>query len=75
MRAIGYSKYGGPDVLAICELPEVHAVPEGGDGLADGAVLNELVIPTVRDGGAFMSLRGFEGEPRRDIRFLKTLVF
>lgn len=49
--------------------------PEGVDGLADGAVLNELVIPAVRDGGAFTSLRGFEGEPQRDIKFLKTFVF
>ena len=29
--------------------------PQGVDGLADGAVLNELVIPAVRDGGAFTS--------------------
>ena len=27
--------------------------PQGVDGLADGAVLNALVIPAVRDGGAF----------------------
>lgn len=49
--------------------------PEGVDGLADAAVLNELVIPAVRDGGAFTSLRGFEGAPQRDIKFLKTFVF
>jgi hypothetical protein len=30
-------------------------VPDGVDGLADGAMLNELVIPAVRDGGAFTS--------------------
>jgi NADPH:quinone reductase-like Zn-dependent oxidoreductase len=29
--------------------------PQGVDGLADGAVLNELVIPAVRDSGAFTS--------------------
>lgn len=49
--------------------------PDGVDGLADGAVLNELVIPAVRDGGAFTSVRGFEGEPQRGIRFSKTFVF
>lgn len=49
--------------------------PQGVDGLADGAVLNELVIPAVRDGGAFTSVRGFQGEPQRSIRFLKTFVF
>jgi NADPH:quinone reductase len=48
--------------------------PQGVDGLADGAVLNELVIPAVRDGGAFTSVRGFEGLPQRDIRFTATWV-
>jgi NADPH2:quinone reductase len=48
--------------------------PDGVDGLADGAVLNELVIPAVRDGGAFTSVRGFQGAPQRDIRFSKTFV-
>ena len=48
--------------------------PEGVDGLADGAVLNELAIPAVRDGGAFTSVRGFLGTPQRDIRFSRTLV-
>src|SRR5207244_11689642 len=37
----------------------------GVDGLADGAVLNDRVIPAVRDGGAFTSVRGFTGEPPR----------
>ncbi len=48
--------------------------PEGVDGLADGAVLNERVIPAVRDGGAFTSVRGFQGEAQRGIRFSKTFV-
>jgi NADPH2:quinone reductase len=43
-------------------------------GLADGAVLNELVIPAVRDGGAFTAVRGFQGVPQRDIRFTTTFV-
>jgi len=47
---------------------------DGVDGLADGAVLNELVIPAVRDGGAFTSVRGFQGAPQRGVRFLKTFV-
>src|SRR2546423_7151648 len=49
-------------------------LPDGVDGLADGAVLNELVIPAVRDGGAFTSVRGFLGIPQRDIRFSQTFV-
>lgn len=48
--------------------------PDGVDGLADGAVLNELMIPAVRDGGAFTSVRGFQGEPQRDIKFFRTFV-
>jgi NADPH2:quinone reductase len=48
--------------------------PQGVDGLADGAVLNELVIPAVRDGGAFTSVRGFEGVPQRGIHFTTTFV-
>jgi NADPH:quinone reductase-like Zn-dependent oxidoreductase len=48
--------------------------PDGVDGLADGAVLNEPVIAAVRDGGAFTSVRGFTGLPQRDIRFTTTFV-
>jgi NADPH:quinone reductase len=48
--------------------------PQGVDGLADGAVLNALVIPAVRDGGAFTSVRGFQGARQRDIRFTTTMV-
>ena len=47
---------------------------DGVDGLADGAVQNELAIPAVRDGGAFTSVRGFIGEPLRDISFTATMV-
>jgi NADPH:quinone reductase-like Zn-dependent oxidoreductase len=48
--------------------------PEGVDGLADGAVLNERAIAAVRDGGAFTAVRGFVGEPQRGIRFTQTWV-
>src|SRR5215510_14446848 len=48
--------------------------PNGVDGLADGAVLNELVIPAVRNGGAFTSVRGFQGTPQRGIKFTTTFV-
>lgn len=50
-----------------------HA-PDGVDGLADGAVQNEQVIPAVRDGGAFTSVRGYKGEPQRNIAFTTTWV-
>jgi NADPH:quinone reductase len=48
--------------------------PDGVDGVADGAVLNELVIPAVRDGGAYTSVRRFVGTPQRDINFTATWV-
>lgn len=48
--------------------------PDGVDGLADGAVQNELVIPAVRDGGAFTAVRGFAGEAQRGITFTATWV-
>jgi NADPH:quinone reductase-like Zn-dependent oxidoreductase len=47
---------------------------EGVDGLADGAVQNELVIPAVRDGGSFTSVRRFIGAPQRNISFTATMV-
>jgi NADPH:quinone reductase-like Zn-dependent oxidoreductase len=48
--------------------------PEGVDGLADGAVQKEIVIPAVRDGGAFTSVRGFQGVEQRGIKFTTTFV-
>jgi NADPH:quinone reductase-like Zn-dependent oxidoreductase len=48
--------------------------PDGVDGIADGAVLKELVIPALRDGGSFASVRGYEGDGQRDINFTKTFV-
>ena len=48
--------------------------PDGVDGLADGAVLNEKVVAAVRDGGGFTAVRGFEGEPERGVRFMPTWV-
>ena len=48
--------------------------PDGVDGLADGAVLNERAIAAVRDGGGFTSVRGFTGEAQRGINFTTTFV-
>lgn len=49
-------------------------VPAGVDGLADGAVQNELAVAAVRDGGAYASVRFWSPPPERDIVFHKTLV-
>lgn len=49
-------------------------VPEGVDGLADGAVQQELAVGAVRDGGAFASVRGWRGNEERGITFHRTWV-
>ena len=48
--------------------------PDGVDGLADGALLNELAIDAVRDGGNFTAIRGFKGKEQRGIEFTATWV-
>ena len=48
--------------------------PDGVDGLADGAILNEKAIPAVKDGGSFTAVRWFIGEPQREISFTATAV-
>src|SRR5436190_918135 len=42
-------------------------VPEGVDGLADGAVQNELLLAAVKDGGGFATVRGWNGPSERGI--------
>ena len=48
--------------------------PDGVDGFADGALLNELALPAVKDGGRLTSVRGFEGDGERGIEVLPTWV-
>jgi NADPH:quinone reductase len=51
------------------------AVPQGADGLVDAALLNELAIPAVRDGGRIATVRGFKGhEEERGITFHPVTV-
>jgi NADPH:quinone reductase len=49
-------------------------LPEGADGLIDAALLNELAVPAVRDGGGIATVRGFTGAPERGISFHPVLV-
>jgi NADPH:quinone reductase len=51
-----------------------EAVPEGADGLIDAALLNELAVPAVRDGGRIATVRGFRGAEERGITFHPVLV-
>ncbi len=48
--------------------------PDGVDGLADGAVQNELAVGAIRDNGTFASVRGWQGTGERGIVFNKTMV-
>lgn len=48
--------------------------PEGVDGLADGAIQQELAVGAVSDGGAFVSVRGWRGTEERGITFHRTMV-
>ncbi|GAA2590761.1 NADP-dependent oxidoreductase [Winogradskya consettensis] len=49
--------------------------PDGVDALADTALLHETVLPAVRDGGVFVSLRRWKGEPTRGIRYEAAWVY
>ena len=51
-----------------------QVAPEGVDGLADGAVQNELAVGAVKDGGGYASVRGWRGAEERGISFHVTLV-
>ena len=50
--------------------------PEGADGLVDGALLDELAVPAVADGGRIVTVRGYEGPgaPTRGITFFPVFV-
>jgi NADPH:quinone reductase-like Zn-dependent oxidoreductase len=51
-----------------------HEIAAGVDGLVDGALLNELVVPAVRDGGRIATVRGFKGTEERGITFHRVSV-
>ncbi|WP_182546532.1 NADP-dependent oxidoreductase [Halosaccharopolyspora lacisalsi] len=52
-----------------------EAVPEGVDGVADGAVLNERVVPAIRDGGGIATVRGFSTEAERGITYHPVWIY
>lgn len=49
-------------------------IPAGVDGLVDSAIRNEEVFPALKDGGVYVSVRRWVGEPQRDIRFKAAVV-
>jgi NADPH:quinone reductase-like Zn-dependent oxidoreductase len=60
----------GPDIAD--RIREV--APDGVDALADGAVLNEAVLPAIKDGGRLATVRGWSGPSERDIVIIPTRV-
>ncbi|MFI0815979.1 zinc-binding alcohol dehydrogenase family protein [Streptomyces sp. NPDC021098] len=51
------------------------ALPDGVDGLVDGASLGSLTARAVRDGGRVVTLRGFDGPGERNVVFEPIVVF
>jgi hypothetical protein len=49
--------------------------PNGVDGLADGAVLNEKILPAIKNGGALAVIRGCDFAAERDISIHQTFVY
>ncbi|MFF4410519.1 NADP-dependent oxidoreductase [Streptomyces sp. NPDC001262] len=50
------------------------AVPEGVDGLVDGALFDRRALPAVRDGGRIATLRNFSEPGERGITFHPVMV-
>src|SRR3954449_6814053 len=48
--------------------------PDGVDGLADGAVMDALVLPAVRDGGRVATVRGYRRDGTDRVQVLPTMV-
>jgi NADPH:quinone reductase-like Zn-dependent oxidoreductase len=48
--------------------------PDGVDGLADAALLDDAILPVVRDGGAVVTLRGYTGDGQRGLRVTSPVV-
>lgn len=47
---------------------------DGVDGAADGAGLNDALTPAVREGGRFVSVRGWTGDNLRGVEFFQAMA-
>ena len=48
--------------------------PEGVDGLTDGSLQGDIVLPAVKDGGVVVTVRGQRGDGRRGLRVHPVIV-
>ena len=68
----------GADLVVRARAGVRRAGPRGGsrgaDGLVDAALLDELAVPAVRDGGRIATVRGFRGAEERGITFYPVPV-
>jgi len=60
----------GPDVATRIR----EHVPNGVDGLADGSVQNDEIVPAVKNGGAIATVRGWKSDLERGITLHETWV-
>jgi len=60
----------GPDVATRIR----EHVPNGVDGLADGSVQNDEIVPAVKNGGAIATVRGWKSDLERGIALHETWV-
>jgi NADPH:quinone reductase-like Zn-dependent oxidoreductase len=49
--------------------------PDGVDGLADGAVLNDKALPGVKDGGRMATVRGWDGAGQERVHVQPVMVY
>jgi NADPH:quinone reductase-like Zn-dependent oxidoreductase len=68
----------GADVVVrrgddVAERIREHA-PGGVDGLADGSVQGEMLVPAIADGGVMATVRGWQGPAERGIRVVPVWV-
>jgi|GEM_PF-1510166 len=59
------------DTALVASLGPDHVVV---DGLADGSVQNDQIVPAVRDGGVIATVRGWQADPGRGIRIVPVWV-
>jgi NADPH:quinone reductase len=62
----------GPASTVVAAIRSI--VPDGVDGLIDAAVIGREIFGSIRDGGGYASVRGYDGESERDIAIHRVQV-